>query len=265
MLESRQHVARILVVPPASPHPPGRAHAAPASRPVRARTHRRNHYEGCEVGARRRGAGAGAPKHSGPRADLRAQAGAQVERAALAQREHLGGAVADGRRARPPTVRSASALQAEPGAARAGGPQGGERRAGRRPRPARRRGPRRALRPRRAAARGCAARWPRRRGAASAAPPAGCGRTRLRAKAARRWSGSSRQVRPRTAQWAAVSSRLTPSRGRIRCPSRAAIPSRAWRPGEAASRYRTVSTWSEAVWPAATSPPRPSAIRAASA
>ncbi len=60
-------------------------------------------------------------------------------------------------------------------------------------------------------------------------------------------------------QCAAVSARVKLSSGLMRAPSRVRMPSSARRLGEEASRYRIVSTWSVAVWPAAISAPRATA------
>ncbi len=69
-----------------------------------------------------------------------------------------------------------------------------------------------------------------------AAPGAARARTRPRAYASEALVASSRHASPRAAHHAAVSSRVTPSSGRTSLPARAAIPSSARRPGEAASR-----------------------------
>ena len=65
---------------------------------------------------------------------------------------------------------------------------------------------------------------------------AGSTSARMRPRAEAGFDASSRQASPRAAQCAAVSSRVTPSSGRTSRPSRAAMPSSARRPGEAASR-----------------------------
>ena len=67
-------------------------------------------------------------------------------------------------------------------------------------------------------------------------------RTRTRAYWTSSLLASSRHASPRARQYSAVCSRVTPSSGRTSHPSRADIPSSARLPGEAASRYRIVST-----------------------
>ena len=59
---------------------------------------------------------------------------------------------------------------------------------------------------------------------------------RIRPRADASLVASSRQCSPRARQYAAVSSRVISSSGRITSPLRACMPSSARRPGEAASR-----------------------------
>ena len=69
------------------------------------------------------------------------------------------------------------------------------------------------------------------------AAPARARRARARARTGRTsFVASSRHASPRARQYAAVSSRVTPSSGRTSRPSRGRIPSSARRPGDAASR-----------------------------
>ena len=171
---------------------------------------------------RRRGPGAGDEAQRAA-ADGRAEPAADVERAALAEREHLRRAVPD-RRAEPAGGRVGERLHGEP---RERGRERGERRhraAGRRrgaaPSPPRRRAPP----PRRAAARASAARWPPPPGAARAAAGSSPARSRLRANAGEAFEASSRQASPRASQYAAVCSRVTSSSGRTSAPSRARHP-----------------------------------------
>ena len=202
--------------------PVGDRGRAELARRARRRRTRRGRARRARAAPASTGAAARSIAHA-PVLGRRAQAAGEVERggpAVARQREDRVGV-----RAEPAPAAARRRRAAAARAARARGGSAGERRASSRrvDRGVEHR------RPRRAAARACAGRSPPPPDAARAARAAasrGCGRARTP-----RCVASSRQASPRSRQYAAVSSRVTPSSGRTSRPERAGIPSSARRPG----------------------------------